>query len=149
MKYFKFILKKTDTKMMKKRQFDQLGLYNNLTRLFILLGVIGISFCSSSSSKSSSSSSSTCLVDKCAACPTNKEVLCTACKEGWYLRTFSSGDKAYNACWSISKLILALLSFILLNLMCCGICAACYMIGKRTFTRVPINMQERNNDFGR
>lgn len=132
---------------MKKEKFNLFGCSNKAVEFFVVIMIIGVSICSSSSSKNSSSSSSTCLVDKCAACPTKIDVVCTACKQGWYLRTFTGGDKPYNACWSISKLILGMLTFILLNLICCGICSACYMMGKKTFSRGPITNQDRNYDF--
>lgn len=122
-----------------------------MAKLMMILIISSFTFCASSSSSSPTKSSSkstpkkkpekvtTCLVDKCAVCPDKKNITCNACKDGWYLRTFVSGDKTYNACWSISKLVLSLLGALLLSLLLCGICAICYNLGKRAFTRVPLN----------
>jgi hypothetical protein len=115
--------------------------------VFILLTLyISHAALAKSSSKKSSSKSKkkpkTCLVDKCASCVNKKEIVCTACKPGWYLRTFTSGEKTYNACWSITKLILALLGLLLLSLLCCGICAVCYTLGKKAYRRMPMNYPE-------
>ena len=99
----------------------------------------------SSSKKSSSKSvkkSTVCIVDRCAVCPDKKTILCQACKPGWYLRTYTSGEKTYNACWSTSKLILALLGSLLLSLLVCGICGVCYTLGKKAFHRIPMHYPE-------
>ena len=105
----------------------------------------------SSSKKSSSSSpshshkkSTTCKVDECAVCPNPKVLRCLTCNSGWYLRTFSGGDKTYNACWSTTKLILALLGMSLLSLLLCGTCALCYYLGTQALGRQapPMPMQQ-------
>lgn len=103
---------------------------------------------SSSSSPSSSSSSSSphpgetlttnCIVDHCAVCPNSHTLRCKSCKSGWYLRTFDSGDKVYNACWSTMKLTLGILASILSSMLLCGICYLCYTLGQKTYVRRPL-----------
>ena len=73
-----------------------------------------------------------CIVDKCAVCPSRTAVLCTACENGWYKINFSSGDKPYDACWSVTALWLAILAGALLLLLIAAICYYCYLIGKRS-----------------
>lgn len=95
---------------------------------------------SSSSSPTSSSSTGTgsnstfsgkttrnCTVDKCELCVDNTSLTCATCMTGWYKKTYRGGNKSYDACWSIWKLVLLILG--LLCLSCC--CAACMMYCKR------------------
>lgn len=128
---------------MKVTKIESNRIQRKLFWILVLLTLSSATLCASSSKKSSSkskskSSASVCIVDKCALCPSKKTILCQACKPGWYLRTFTSGEKTYNACWSISKLILALLGMLLLSLLLCGICAICYTLGKKALTRMPM-----------
>ena len=73
----------------------------------------------------------TCLVDKCRVCANPTNITCTTCDTGYYLKTFDSGDKTYNACWSSSKLIWGLLTTILGSLLFCYLCKLCFDIGKK------------------
>lgn len=79
-------------------------------------------------------SSTGCLVDRCASCPDKTNLTCTACKSGYYLRSYSGsgdGSSAYNACWSVSKLLLFLFSMLALSLLGCTLCYLCYRCGQR------------------
>lgn len=69
-----------------------------------------------------------CLVDNCKTCPNTTDITCTACNSGYYLRTFSGGDKEYNACWRTWKLVLASIGA-LLSYCLCGLC--CYLCRQR------------------
>lgn len=73
----------------------------------------------------------TCLVDRCASCPDQTNLTCTACKSGYYLRSYSSASKPYNACWSVSKLLLFMFSTVLLSLLACTLCYLCYKCGQK------------------
>lgn len=69
-----------------------------------------------------------CLVDNCKTCPNTTELTCTACNSGWYLRTFSGGDKEYNACWRLWKLIVGIIGAAL-SYCLCGLC--CYLCRRK------------------
>lgn len=71
-----------------------------------------------------------CTVDKCRVCPDTTNITCTSCEQGYYLRTFSGGDKTYNACWKTSKLLWGLIGGLLSSLLCCFCCKKCFDIGK-------------------
>jgi hypothetical protein len=90
---------------------------------------------SPTSASPSSASNAQCKVDQCAVCPDTTNILCTTCRSGYYLRTFTGGDKTYNACWSIAKLILSLLGLLLLSYCCCGLCYLCYKLGLQSNVR--------------
>ena len=81
------------------------------------------------SNATNATNSTTCLVDRCASCPDFTNLTCTACKSGYYLRSYSDGTKPYNACWSVSKLLLFMFSMLLLSLLACTLCYLCYKCG--------------------
>lgn len=94
------------------------------------------------------SSTNSCLVDKCAQCPSNTTVICTTCQSGWYLRTFNGGEKPYNECWSLTKLWLTVFSLALLSLALCGLCYYCYMMGKKwRINKMSKNQQYAMNNY--
>lgn len=62
-----------------------------------------------------------CTVDKCQTCVDSVQITCASCKTGWYKKTFSGGNKSYDVCWAIWKLLLALL-FSCCLCCCCGAC---------------------------
>lgn len=78
----------------------------------------------------SKSINTNCTVDKCIVCPDPKNLTCTNCAEGYYLKSFSGGDRKYVACWSTTKLILSLLGGLLGSLLTCGLCYLCYKLGE-------------------
>lgn len=82
-------------------------------------------------SLSASSLQQNCIVDKCRVCPDVANITCTSCDTGYYLKTFDSGDKTYNACWSSSKLIWGMITTILGSLLMCYLCKLCFDIGKK------------------
>ena len=82
-------------------------------------------------------STTTCLVDKCQNCPSSTVNQCNACATGWYKRTFTGGSAAYDECWSLTKLWLAVLAGLLLSLLLCALCYYCYLMGKKARTKAP------------
>lgn len=66
-------------------------------------------------------SSTNCTVDKCIRCVDNTSLTCTSCDSGWYKKTYRGGFKSYDACWSIWKLVLAIIGLLCLT-MCCSMC---------------------------
>ena len=80
---------------------------------------------------SNNTTNTTCLVDRCASCPDFTNLTCTACNSGYYLRSYTSGTKPYNACWSVSKLLLLMFSLLLLGLLGCTLCYLCYKCGQK------------------
>jgi len=77
------------------------------------------------------SNNTTCLVDRCASCPDFTNLTCLACQTGYYLRSYTDGIKPYNACWSVSKMLLGLFSLMLLGLLTCTMCFLCYKCGQK------------------
>ena len=70
------------------------------------------------------------MVDRCASCPDFTNLTCTACKSGYYLRSYS-GQKPYNACWSVTKLLLFMFGVLAFLLLSCGLCYLCYKCGQK------------------
>jgi hypothetical protein len=70
-----------------------------------------------------------CLVDSCQVCANATTTLCTACKSGYYLRTFSGATSTYNACWSTWKLVFGIIGALLLCYLCCALWYLCYRYG--------------------
>jgi len=75
--------------------------------------------------------SQNCIVDKCRVCPDTTNINCTSCDEGYYLKTFSGGNKTYNACWKTSNLIWLLLGALASSLAVCYCFKLCFDIGKK------------------
>jgi hypothetical protein len=67
-------------------------------------------------------STTTCLVDNCVRCADSTTITCSKCDTWWYRKTMSGGDKSYDVCWSIWKLLLAILATVCL---CFCIALAC------------------------
>ena len=66
-----------------------------------------------------------CIVEYCRVCPNTQNITCASCQQGYYLRTFTGGDKVYNACWSTTKLIFGILGGLLAALLMCYLCNKC------------------------
>ena len=76
-----------------------------------------------------------CIVEYCRVCQNTQNITCASCQQGFYLRTFTGGDKVYNACWSTTKLILGILGGILGSLLMCFLCNKCREVGEKEAIR--------------
>jgi len=90
-------------------------------------------------------SKSQCLVDKCKTCPSPTVLTCTECEDDWYLREFTQGIAAYNECYSLKKLWLAIIGSLLFSMLLCCLCYWCYLMGKKT--KLPPSMEVRDKMY--
>jgi len=95
-----------------------------------------------------------CIVDQCARCRYVNLDSCDKCNSGYYKRTWFGESKGrdYNACWSIWKLALGLLTSLALMLSYLYCCYKCWQKGKRTTkivnTRKPTHTVQDNRKMG-
>lgn len=74
-----------------------------------------------------------CTVDKCIRCVDPIQITCADCDSGWYKRTFRGGNKSYDACWAIWKLVLFIIGMLLLACCCAGAMWYCRRRGQRGY----------------
>jgi hypothetical protein len=70
---------------------------------------------------------------------------CSSCIQGYYLRTFSGGNKTYNSCWSTAKMIWTVLGAILAGLIFCYMCKFCYEVGKKSATDAEAEKNDKQD----
>lgn len=75
-----------------------------------------------------------CTVDKCIVCQDSRNLTCTNCAQGYYLKTLSGGDRKYDACWSSAKLVLSMIGALLFSILACALCYLCYKLGQNAKT---------------
>ena len=65
--------------------------------------------------------STNCTVDKCSKCVDPVQITCASCDSGYYVKTYNGGNKSYDACWAIWKLVLIIIGA-LIFLCLFGLC---------------------------
>lgn len=95
--------------------------------------------------------STNCTVDKCIVCQDSRNLTCTNCANGFYLKTLSGGDRKYDACWSTTKLVLSMIGGLLLSILSCALCFLCYKLGENAYNspkqpEQPVDRREKFKD---